>query len=147
MIISGKGVKNTSTIHHGFLSVLDLAPTLYELAGVCYPEQYKGEEVYPLKGYSLLPFISGRTEEIHSPDYIFALEHYGNAMLRKGNWKITNFKSPFTQDNFALYNLSNDIGEQYDLKELEAEKYEELLVEWKRFSGEIKARIPVPASK
>jgi arylsulfatase len=147
MIISGVKVSRKNDIHTGFLSLLDLAPTFYDIAGASYPEKYKDTEIYPLRGRSLLPYISGKTDVIHTPDYVFALEHYGNAMLRKGNWKITNFKKPFELENFALYNLSEDIGEQIDLKNTEKEKYEELLMEWAKFSEEVKIQIPAPSSK
>jgi arylsulfatase len=147
MIISGLEVNRKNEIHHGFLSVLDLAPTFYNIAGINYPEAYKGEEIYLLKGTSLLPFVSGETDEIHPSDYVFALEHYGHAMLRKGVWKITNFKRPFALENFALYNLSDDMGEQIDVKESEADKYEEMLTEWAKFSNEVKVQIPAPSSK
>jgi arylsulfatase len=144
MIICGPNVNRENEIHHGFTSLLDLAPTFYEVAKVAYPAAYNGNEVYPLKGNSLIPFVSGKSNEIHDSTYVFALEHYGNAMLRKGNWKITNFTKPFKVENFALYDLSNDIGEQIDLKESEKEKYAELLDEWFRFSREIKVQTPTP---
>ncbi|TPV35407.1 arylsulfatase [Paucihalobacter ruber] len=147
MIISGAKVTRKNNIHTGFLSLLDLAPTFYDISGATYPEKYQDKEIYPLRGRSLLPYISGKTDVIHAPDYVFALEHYGNAMLRKGNWKITNFKRPFELENFALYNLSNDIGEQIDLKNTQKEKYEELLMEWAKFSEEVKIQIPAPSSK
>lgn len=144
MIICGPNVNRENEIHHGFTSLLDLAPTFYDVANVTYPATYKGNEVYPLKGKSLIPFVSGKSNEIHESTYVFALEHYGNAMLRKGNWKITNFTRPFDIENFALYDLSNDIGEQIDLKESEKEKYAELLEEWIRFSNEVKIQTPTP---
>lgn len=146
MIIKGPNVNRENEIHHGFTSLLDLAPTFYDIANVTYPEAYKGNKVYPLKGNSLIPFVSGKTNEIHDSEYVFALEHYGNAMLRKGNWKITNFIKPFKLENFALYDLSNDLGEQTDLKESEKEKYEELLMEWVKFSDDIKIQTPTPSS-
>lgn len=146
MIISGPNVNRKNEIHHGFLSLLDLAPTFYELADVTYPEVYREKEVYPLKGNSLMPFVSGKTEEIHPSDYVFALEHAGDAMLRKGNWKITNFLKPFAIENFALYDLSSDLGEQNDLKEKEPQKYKELIAEWAKFSDEIRLQIPTPSN-
>ena len=147
MIISGPHVYKKNEIHHGFTSILDFAPTFYEVADVTYPESYKGNEVYPLRGASLVPFVSGSADEIHASDYVFAIEHFGNAMLRKGNWKITNFAQPLELENFALYNLSNDLGEQTDLKDSEVEKYEELLKEWLKFSNEVKVQIPTPSAK
>ena len=147
MIIKGPNVNRENEIHHGFTSLLDLAPTFYDVANISYPKTYKENKVYPLKGNSLIPFVSGKTNEIHDSEYIFAMEHYGNAMLRKGNWKITNFKRPFALENFALYNLSNDLGEQINLKETEEEKYEEMLNEWMKFSNEIKIQTPTPSAK
>lgn len=144
MIICGPNVNRKNEIHHGFTSLLDLAPTFYEVANVTYPAAYNENKVYPLKGNSLIQFVSGKSNEIHDSTYVFALEHYGNAMLRKGNWKITNFTIPFEIENFALYDLSNDIGEQIDLKESQKEKYAELLHEWIRFSNEIKIQTPTP---
>ena len=147
MIIKGPNVNRENEIHHGFTSLLDLAPTFYDVANISYPKTYKENKVYPLKGNSLIPFVSGKTNEIHDSEYIFAMEHYGNAMLRKGNWKITNFKRPFALENFALYNLSNDLGEQINLKETEEEKYAEMLNEWMKFSNEIKIQTPTPSAK
>ena len=67
-------------------------------------------------------------------------------MLRKGKWKITNFIRPFELENFALYDLSNDLGEQTDLQDSEVEKYAEMLTEWIKFSNEIKIQTPTPSS-
>jgi len=144
MIISGPGVASKGKISHSFLSVLDLAPTFYEVAGASYPEQYKGRQVYPLKGESLLPFLTGQSEEIHSSDYVFAIEHYGNAMLRKGEWKITNIITPLSEENFRLYHVKRDLAEIHDLRETETEKYEELLRDWNTFSKEIHLQSPDP---
>jgi arylsulfatase A-like enzyme len=147
MIICGPRVRHRNEIHHGFSSVQDLAPTFYELAGIAYPEIFKEREVYPLRGSSLLPFLSGKSGQIHSEDYVFALEHNGNAMLRKGKWKITNFIRPFETGNFALYDLDADIGEQNDLRKAEPAKYEEMLMEWAKFSDEIHLQTPPPISE
>lgn len=138
MIISGPNIKRKNTIHHGFVSVMDLAPTFYELAEVEYPKVFDSIERYPLKGSSLISFVSKKQDYIHNSNYVFALEHAGNATVRKGNWKITNFKKPFKVENFGLYNLDDDLGEQYDLKTIKVEKYRELLEEWHTFSTEIK---------
>ncbi len=142
LIISNPNISGKNTISHIFTSVLDLAPTFYEVAEVNYPDVFNGNKVYPLRGESLVPLLTGKTENIHDSNYVFAVEHYGNAMLRKGDWKITNFKRPFKQEDFALYNISDDLGEQNDLKDSEPEKYKEMLEEWKKFSDEIKFQKP-----
>lgn len=144
MILCGPQVNRHNEIHHGFCTVQDLAPTFYEAAGIDYPGQFREGNVYPLRGSSLLPFASGKSQEIHDEEFVFALEHGGNAMLRKGKWKITNFIRPFETGNFALYDLSRDLGEQMDLREAEPAIYEEMLAEWARFAEEIQLQTPPP---
>jgi len=144
MIISGPGVNQKNEIFHSFTSIQDLAPTFYALAGIAYPDSIHGRKLYPLKGASLLPVLEGKAEDIHDEDYVFALEHNHNAMLRKGKWKITSVNKPFDPVNFALYDLSRDLGEQKDLKASEPYIYEELLKEWDNFAKEIRLQTPPP---
>ncbi len=144
MIISGPGVVGDNEIIHDFVTIMDLAPTFYELAKTSYPKRFKGKEVYPLKGTSLLPKLQGGASPVHGPDYVFGFEHRNLAMLRKGDWKILNLKRPLQKNNFKLYNLGNDLAEQYDLKETETEKYRELLNEWDLFASEIRLQVPTP---
>ena len=142
MIVSGPLVKKTGDVNDAFVSLMDIAPTIYELSGTTYPKEWKENYVYPLRGGSLLPMISGTTNTIHPDDHVFALEHAGYTMLRKGNWKITNSMRPFSEANFELYDLSNDLGERHDLKNINPVKYRELLIEWNTFSNEMRLQLP-----
>lgn len=145
MIIAGPNIERNNEIHDDFVTLMDIAPTFYEVAQATYPGKFEGNEIYPLKGNSLIPFLSGETNQIHSSEYVFGLEHNNLAMIRKGDWKITNIKKPFLEENFKLYNISQDLAELYDLKESEPEKYKELLEEWRKFSNEVKVQIPPPS--
>jgi len=144
MIMCGPGVRRTNEIHQGFLTLVDLAPTFYEIAGTRYPDRFLGRKTYPLKGKSLVPFLEGSTGRVHDENYVFAVEHYNAAMLRKGNWKITNTEYPLEVQNFKLFNLSKDLGEQNDLKEQEPDIYADLLEEWEAYARDIKILIPPP---
>lgn len=144
MIITGPGVKNQNSINDSFFTLLDLAPTFYELSGTSYPGQWDGKDVKPLLGASLLPVLNGETESIHSEDYVFGMEHSGNAMLRKGNWKILNVDRPFDIKNFSLHDLNSDLAEQVDLKQENPEIYTEMLLEWEKFAERVGVILPVP---
>jgi arylsulfatase len=146
MIMTGPGVANKNSIDSNFLTLMDLAPTFYEVARATYPKVFNNKKMYPLKGNSLVPFILGKTKNIHSSTYVFGMEHGNRAMIRKGEWKITNTERPFLIENFKLYNLSSDLAELHNLKDQEKEKYKELLEEWNKFSKEIKAQVPVPSN-
>jgi arylsulfatase len=98
--------------------VMDIAPTLYELAGATHPaakghdakgnaatttEAKAGESlgataaVLPVKGRSLLAFLQGRTPSAYSPDDAIGWELGGRKALRKGDWKIVYANSPLGQ--------------------------------------------------
>lgn len=144
MIMTGPMVKRTNEIHHNFLTLLDIAPTFYELAQASYPEKIDEKVSYPLKGTSLIPFVSSKSAAIHKADYVFGIEHGGYAMIRKGNWKITNITEPFEEENFKLYNLENDLAELHDVKATAPEKYAELLGEWEKYATEVRVQNPTP---
>ena len=147
LIISGPVVHRRNEISDAFLSLVDLAPTFYEMAQARYPDRFLGRQTYPLKGESLLPYLTGKTARVHGDDYVFALEHENHAMLRKGRWKITNIEMPFDEANFKLYDISKDLAELKDLKEKEPEVFRDLLGEWEKFSREIRVQIPPPGSE
>ena len=147
MIISGPGVVRKNEINHNLVTLMDIAPSFYEVAKTEYPPTFRSKNLYPLKGKSILPVVSGAADEVHSSEYVFGLEHDGRAMLRKGHWKITNNTRPFLPENFALYDLSKDLAELHDLKNRQMDKYKELLQEWSKFSNEIKAQFPPPNSE
>ena len=146
MIISGPNIERKNEIHDGFVTLMDIAPTFYDVAQTKYPEKFEENDLYPLRGISLIPYVLGKTNEIHTSEYVFGLEHNNLAMIRKGDWKITNIMSPFLEENFKLYNISQDLAELHDLKESEPEKYNEMIEEWGKFSEEIKVQISIPSS-
>ncbi len=147
MIITGPRVERKNEICDEFLTLMDIAPTFYEVAHVQYPEIFEGHSVYPLKGNSIIPFVTREKDQIHDSEYVFSLEHDNYALVRKGDWKITNVTKPFQEENFKLYNLHRDLAEINDLKKSEPEKYKEMIKEWQKFSNEIKVKFPETKSE
>ena len=137
LIVSGKCVKRKAGLQKGFINVMDLAPTFLELAGIKYPETYHNKKIKPMLGESFLPFISGKTNIIHHSNYVYGLEHDGQCLLIKGNWKITNITKPFDESAFALYNLAEDMGETKDLSKSNASKFKEMMKEWEIFKKKV----------
>ncbi len=140
IIMSGYGVNRKNEISNDFVTLLDIAPTFYDFASVNYPNQLE----YPLLGVSLKKYLNGIEDQIHDDDYVFGFEHSGYSFIKKGNWKLVNYNSPFEIDNFKLYNVKTDISESRELKINQIEKYQELLNEWKKFSNENQIIIPTP---
>jgi arylsulfatase A-like enzyme len=133
LIIAGKNVERKSGLQNEFITVLDLAPTFLELAGIKYPETNNNKKIPPMLGESFLSFIKGKTNTIHTNNYVYGLEHDGQCLLIKGNWKITNISEPFNEDAFTLYNLAEDLGETNDLSKSTPQKFKEMMEEWELF--------------
>ena len=137
LIILGKCVKRKPGIQKVFLNVMDLAPTFLELAGIKYPEMYNEKKMTPMLGESFGSFIGGKTNIIHHTNYVYGLEHDGQCLLIKGNWKITNITKPFDESAFALYNLDEDKGETKDLSKSNPGKFKEMMKEWEIFKKKV----------
>ncbi|MCI0920374.1 arylsulfatase [Sphingobacterium rhinopitheci] len=92
--------------------IIDIAPTLYELAGANYPQTYKDTVLSnPLPGRSLVPVLSGIKNEVDRPEGLF-WERAGNRAVRIGNWKLV---STYPSYNWELYDLNNDPTETTDI--------------------------------
>ncbi|MCK4922246.1 MAG: arylsulfatase [Bacteroidales bacterium] len=88
--------------------VVDITPTLLEVAGIDYPSSYKGDAVEPLHGKSLLPVLEGGRRE--DPEwFISGMPNF--RMFRKGDWKITQVNG----GAWMLFDLENDYTELHDL--------------------------------
>lgn len=128
MIVSGAGVTRAGMIDSGYATVMDIAPTLIEVAEANYPDD---GSVRPMVGESMAGVLDGRREHVHDDDYVTVLAHRGQAMARKGHWKIVTTFAPFDESKFQLYDLRSDPGETLDLRTEEPEIFSELLSIWR----------------
>jgi arylsulfatase len=112
--------------------VIDLMPTILDVAGAEYPEELNGNKINPLNGTSLLPTIEGHVFA-HEPLFF---EHEANRAVISGDWKLvskgTN-KAPYTND-WELFNLKNDRTETQNLANENPQKAEELKLLWENWA-------------
>ena len=117
-----------------FVTVLDIAPTILELAGVDHPGvEYQGSDVRPLIGSSMLPLLKDLQTDIHGNDHVYGIELFNRRMIRQGDWKLLWINEPWGKNNWSLYNLANDPGEQNDLSEALPQKFNQMLVLWQQY--------------
>ncbi|GAW20326.1 hypothetical protein ANO14919_098280 [Xylariales sp. No.14919] len=119
------------SITHQFATVMDLAPTILEMAGVAHPAPtYQGRQIVAMRGKSMVPYLSAQAETIHEKDFINGWETCGRAACRRGDWKIVFIPKPKGPERWQLYNLATDPGEVHDLAEQEPERLKELIKLW-----------------
>ncbi len=137
LIISGGFAQQAGTVKSDHFTILDLAPTFLEIAGIPYPQEHKGVALAPLRGKSVLPYWKGEQSQAHTADEVFTLEHRGQAYVRKGNWKLVNPGGAHDSNRFQLFDLSIDPGERQDLSFQNPQKKTELLAEWEKYKTEV----------
>jgi len=120
-----------------FASVLDVAPTLLELAHAPHPgTQYQGREVLPLQGTSMLSALTNKTGQVHPDDFVMGFELFNRRAIRKGNWKLLLMNKPWGSGAWELFNLQADPAEQHNQIDKHPEIAQQLLAEWQQYKKE-----------
>ena len=120
-----------------FSTVMDIVPTVLELAGATHPgTAYRGREVAPLRGRSLVAYLSGAAETVHDADTSTGWELFGRRAIRQGDWKALYLPAPYGPGAWQLYDLASDPGEIHDLAAAHPHKLAELLALWDRYVEE-----------
>ncbi|KAH6977567.1 arylsulfatase [Ilyonectria sp. MPI-CAGE-AT-0026] len=127
-----------SGIEHSFSTVMDIAPTILQLARVRHPApNYRSRTINPMRGASWLPYLKGEVESIHKKDHVTGWELFGRQAVRKGNWKALYISKPFGPERWQLYKLDVDQGETNDLSETYPDKMAEMIKEWDNYVTEV----------
>ena len=126
-----KDIASPGRIDNQFLTVMDIMPTVLDLAGLDIPTgAFDGREILSIRGKSMVPMLTG--ERVHSADEAIALDSAGNHMMVKGDWKIV--KPP--RRDWLLFNISDDPRESRDLATSMPEQLATLVAEFNRFAIE-----------
>jgi len=118
-----------------FVHVTDLMPTILQLANANYPKQYRGKNIHPLIGKSLLPVLSGDSASVHLNDGM-GWELFEMKAYIKGNWKILRLPQPFGTGQWQLYDIEKDPSEGTDLSDAYPNIKNELIRAWNEYSKE-----------
>lgn len=126
---------NRQTVGH----IMDLMPTLLELAGASYPDSLDGRRITPSSGQSLLPALKGEAQPGH--DQLF-WEHQFNRAVRQGDWKLVSaYRVPEAgrRDRWELYHLAEDPVEAQDVAEQYPDKVAEMAAAYETWAREVGA--------
>jgi arylsulfatase A-like enzyme len=116
-------------VNRDIVSVLDIFPTLANIAGASLPENTK------IDGMNLLPLLKGNGPSPRT-SFIYCKEKTVQA-IRKNEWKLRYTE----QDGTELYNLHLDPGEMYNRSEEFQDTVRHLLIEMQSFAKETNADI------
>jgi len=132
-------IKSVGELRTQFQHVNDVAPTIYEAAGITFPENLNGVQQIPLEGSGFVYTFDHPKEPSHHHVQYFATS--GNRAIYKDGWWAGNLYrstwepaepvSPGSYDvidrnPWELYNLNEDYSQAHDLAAKYPEKLKEL---------------------
>ena len=133
-----KGITGKGEIRHQFHHVIDVAPTILEVAQLPQPYIVNGVGQIPMQGVSMLySFNDAAASERHETQYF---EMFGNrGIYHKGWTAVTRHRTPwvmlgktvpFDDDVWELYDTTKDWSQAHDLSKEMPEKLHELQRLW-----------------
>ena len=121
-----RGIAGHGELRHTPGHVIDLAPTILEVAGGRPLQFWAGQPVPPAPGKSLVPLFTADGTVNHESLWWL---HEDNRAFRVGNWKIV---AAGKNAPWELYDLTKDRSESKNLAKEFPEKIRELAREWQQ---------------
>ena len=113
--------------------LIDIMPTLCELAGAAYPETFGGKPVTPAQGITMVPFLRSPDAPVQ-PRTLF-WQHETSAAVRQGDWKLVTANDR-DEAAWELYRLADDRSESEDLSASHPAIVERLRRAWRRWAAD-----------
>lgn len=111
--------------------LIDIVPTIYDVAGAKYPKTAHGNDIPALDGISLRLAFDGQALKRTQPIFV---EHENNAFVRDGNMKLVgrgvSAKRGVDPSKWELYDIAKDRTEVNNLATAQPEKVKELAGKW-----------------
>ena len=124
------GIEARGDLRRDMGHVSDLVPTILELTGAKFTDQWNNVSVPPLPGKSLVPDFRRDGQVKH--DFLF-FHHEGNRALRVGDWKLVSASED--HDRWELFDLSKDRCEAVDLAQKLPERVNKMETQWKKLEA------------
>jgi arylsulfatase len=127
-----KGIAARGELRHNPGHLIDLVPTIIEIAGGKPLTTWEGKPVPPAPGKSLVPVFAKDGAVTH--EYLWWM-HEANRALRVGDWKIV---AAGKDSPWELYDLGTDRAESVNLAGKQPERVKEMAATWEKRTEEFR---------
>ncbi len=123
-------IKEKAAIRNQMCGIIDIMPTLVEIADATYPETFNNNSILPMQGKSLKAVFLNNTK-LQPRDYF--VEHIGQrGMIHHDTLKLVKYG----KHSWQLYDLKNDRTETLNLEPVMSAKTKELAERWEKWAWE-----------
>jgi hypothetical protein len=126
-----KGIQPRKEWYGQPAQLIDVMPTILDVAGADYPKAYNGNDILPNDGISLRPAFGGKPLDRQGP---FFVEHENNAFVRDGKWKLVgrgvSAARGVVPAKWELYDIEKDRTETNNLAVSHPDKAKDLAEQW-----------------
>lgn len=146
-------IKDKGKIRHQPSHLIDIMATCAEVAGATYPTKFKGNNITPMVGESVMPVLVKNSKMTREAIFF---EHEGNRAVRKGKWKLVSkvYNNPghfvkrdtLPTDQWELFDMEQDRTETVDLAKQNPKIVKELSHLWLQWAGKTNT-IPKPTTR
>jgi len=123
------GIAARGELRHDPGHIIDVMPTLVELAGATYPAEFRGNSILPREGRSLVPIFAA--SDGLASTRVLCWEHQGNKAVRSGDWKAV----AQGRGAWELFDLKTDRVETRNIAAQHPEKTRELAGLWQAWAA------------
>jgi arylsulfatase A-like enzyme len=137
LIINGPPLARRGETLDAVAHVMDIAPTLLDIAGASYPASNEDGDLAPLRGKSLMPLLTAKAERVREQNEYLAWEFFDWRAVRMADWKATWIREPFGSGDWQLFDMSVDPGESNDVASQHPEVIQELADKWGVYADDV----------
>jgi arylsulfatase len=137
LIISGPPLAREGETLDAIAHVMDIAPTLLDIAGATYPDPDEDGIPVPQRGRSMVSLLAARKDSIRSDDDFLAWEFFDWRAVRMSNWKATWIAAPFGAGDWQLFDMAKDPGESNDVSDQFPNVTQDLADKWDSYADDV----------
>ena len=136
-VVNWPGMAASGRIGDAYLTLMDIAPTLLDLAQLPTPRTGSvGGPAYGMTGTSFAPLLGDHQADIHPQSESIAWEFLGRRAVQRGRWKLLWLEAPYGAGTWELFDMQADPGETNDLAAEHPDIRESLILDWRNYAEE-----------
>lgn len=134
------GIKGKNELRGQMAHMIDIMPTVADLAGAQYPAQFNGKAILPEEGVSIVPAFNGSAPLARTQPLFW--EHEGNRAINDGFWKLV----AVHQEPWELFDFNADRTEvpSGDMAAKKPDIVQKLSSQWDAWAKRVGAAEAVP---